>query len=112
ARLRAVEEGLPVVRVANSGISAFIDAHGRVLSSLPLGAAGVLDGALPVALDPPPYARLGNVIPAMVGLMLIIIALFTTFRDSRRISGDRRKMERAAKYIKHINLAPKSHTYV
>ena len=50
AILRAVEEGLPVARAANTGISAVIDPYGRVLASLPLGQEGVLDAALPAPL--------------------------------------------------------------
>lgn len=61
ARMRTVEEGLPLVRVANTGISVVIDAHGRTVGELGLETAGVLDSPLPVALaDPPPYARFGN----------------------------------------------------
>jgi apolipoprotein N-acyltransferase len=60
ARLRAVEEGLPLVRAANTGISAVVDPYGRVLSSLPLGARGVLEAGLPLAAPPPPYARTGD----------------------------------------------------
>lgn len=52
ARVRAVEEGLPVARVTTTGISALIDAYGRVVASLPLGAEGVLDVTLPRALPP------------------------------------------------------------
>ncbi|MCA0204959.1 MAG: apolipoprotein N-acyltransferase [Proteobacteria bacterium] len=60
ARLRAVETGLPLVRAANTGISAVTDARGRVLASLPLDVTGALDAALPGALPPTPYARWGD----------------------------------------------------
>lgn len=60
ARLRAVEEGLPLVRAANTGISAIVDASGRVVASLGVGSAGVVDGNLPVPRPPTPYNRYGN----------------------------------------------------
>lgn len=51
ARMRAVEEGLPLMRVANSGISAAIDAYGRVLKHVPLGASGVITSPLPAPIN-------------------------------------------------------------
>jgi apolipoprotein N-acyltransferase len=60
ARTRAVEEGLPLVRVANNGISAVIDPVGRVLARTDLDAIGYLDHTLPAALAPTPYARIGD----------------------------------------------------
>ncbi|HEY1723760.1 MAG TPA: apolipoprotein N-acyltransferase [Magnetospirillaceae bacterium] len=61
-RLRAIEEGLPMVHNGNTGITAFVDPYGRVLSRLPLGAVGVLDGDLPQALPPTFFAAHGNII--------------------------------------------------
>jgi apolipoprotein N-acyltransferase len=61
ARLRAVEEGLPLVRSANTGISGVVDAYGRVVAKLDLGRTGVVDAPLPRALAVPTiYARLGD----------------------------------------------------
>jgi apolipoprotein N-acyltransferase len=80
ARMRAVEQGLPLVRAANTGISAVIDPLGRVIRSLPLGAEGVLDAPLPQALAPTIYARFGD---ALAGL-LVAAALMIVLR--RRIS--------------------------
>jgi apolipoprotein N-acyltransferase len=62
ARVRAVEEGLPLLRAANNGISAAVDGYGRILARLDLDARGTIDVALPVALAPPPYARLGDML--------------------------------------------------
>jgi apolipoprotein N-acyltransferase len=60
AQMRAVEEGLPLARAANTGISALVDSYGRLRMSLALGETGVLDGPLPVALAPTLYARFGD----------------------------------------------------
>lgn len=65
ARLRAIEQGLPLVRAANTGVSAVIDPVGRIVAQLGLGLEGVLDSGLPAAIPPTPYARTGD-IPAMI----------------------------------------------
>src|SRR5262245_44172914 len=62
ARVRAVEEGLPLVRAANNGISAAVDPYGRILARLDLDARGTIDVELPAALAPPLYARLGDIV--------------------------------------------------
>ena len=60
ARVRAVEEGLPLMRAANNGITGVIDPYGRVLARLDLDAIGVLDAKLPPALPPTIYSRIGD----------------------------------------------------
>lgn len=57
ARLRSVEEGLPLIRAANTGISAVTDSYGRVVDSLPLGVEGVIDAKLPVAATATVYSK-------------------------------------------------------
>jgi apolipoprotein N-acyltransferase len=71
-RLRAIEEGLPVVRAANTGISAVIDPMGRVVAELGLGLEGVLDSRLPLAIPPTVYVRAGD-IPAAILLIAALI---------------------------------------
>lgn len=73
ARMRTIEQGLPMIRVANTGISAVIDAGGRVLAELPLNETGFLDHRVPPALAPPLYARLGDW-PALLA-MAVLFAL-------------------------------------
>jgi apolipoprotein N-acyltransferase len=74
ARLRSVEEGLPLVRATNDGISAVVDPYGRVTIELGLGATGVVDAQLPAALPPTMYARWGDrtLIVTIVILLLTI----------------------------------------
>lgn len=74
ARLRAIEEGLPLVRSASTGVSAIVDSYGRVRAALPIGAENVIDGALPGALPPSLFARFGNMVP----LCLLVISLLGT----------------------------------
>jgi len=71
ARLRAIEQGVPMIRVANTGISAVIDPAGRIIDALPLGRAGFLDVPVPVAGAPTLYARSGD--------WLALLAAFVAF---------------------------------
>ena len=73
ARLRTIEQGLPMVRAANTGISAVVDPWGRVTGLLPLGARGVLDADLPRARPPTLYARYGDFVFLL--LLLAVAAL-------------------------------------
>ncbi|EIM29213.1 apolipoprotein N-acyltransferase [Microvirga lotononidis] len=74
ARLRAVEEGLPLVRAANTGISAIIDPFGRIVDKLPLGVEGVLDTSLPVAEAPTLYENWGRFsLTATLAICLILL---------------------------------------
>jgi apolipoprotein N-acyltransferase len=76
ARLRAAEEGIPVLRATPTGISAVIDARGNVVKQLPWRTAGVIDEVLPPAAhSPPPFARFGNLIPLLIGFALLIGAI-------------------------------------
>jgi apolipoprotein N-acyltransferase len=76
ARLRAAEEGIPVIRSTPTGISALIDAHGQVVKSLPWRQPGYFDAVLPLpATKPTLFARFGNVIPLLIGFALVIAAI-------------------------------------
>ena len=81
AQMRAVEEGVPLFRVANTGITAGFDSYGRVLGLIPIGAKGVLDLAVPPAIAPTAFARFGN-----LGFfcLVILIAAAAAWLDLRR----------------------------
>jgi apolipoprotein N-acyltransferase len=81
ARFRSIEEGLPLIRAANTGISAVIDAYGRVLDYLPLAKRGTIDTRLPAAIPPPPYARFGDL---AFFLMLTLSAATVLFPSRAR----------------------------
>ncbi|WP_050525389.1 apolipoprotein N-acyltransferase [Pseudorhodobacter aquimaris] len=76
ARLRAIEQGLPLLRAANTGVSAVIDARGRVVAHIPLGISAFVDAALPPPLRQPPYARFGDW-PVLLLLLAVVGALLS-----------------------------------
>jgi len=83
SRVRAVEEGLPMVRAANSGISAITDSYGRIVGIIPLGKSGLLDKPLPKALKSTLFSKLGNL---PYGLILFVFFFLLTFGKQSRNS--------------------------
>lgn len=80
ARLRAIEEGLPVIRSTPTGISAIIDADGRIVESLPMHQAGRIDASIPIAKNPTLFARYGNILPLAFAALLIALSLYPLAR--------------------------------
>ena len=70
ARMRAIEEGLPIVRATPTGVSAIIAADGRLIATVPHEHAGAIEAPVPPALPPTLFARVGNAMAAIVGLAL------------------------------------------
>ncbi|MEQ9812915.1 MAG: apolipoprotein N-acyltransferase [Azospirillaceae bacterium] len=77
---RAVEEGLPLVRVAGTGISGVVDPYGRTLSRLDLGVRGIIDADLPAALEATPYARWHDLPLAVMALLFAAISAALLYR--------------------------------
>jgi len=72
ARLRAIEEGIAVVRSTPTGISALVNPAGRIIDTVPAGEAGAFGAPLPGALAPTLFARFGNAIPLGLTLVLLV----------------------------------------
>lgn len=90
AQLRAAELGLPLVRVANTGVSAVIDAHGRIRAHLELGRDGALDSTLPKAAPPTLYARFGPMLTAVFLIFGLAMTWLPAGWRSRRGEAGRR----------------------
>ncbi len=84
ARMRTIEEGLPMVRVSNIGISAVIDSYGRIMESIPLGESGIINHYLPGNLEMTIYSRFGDIIVFTIGL--VIISIIFLFQIVKRLS--------------------------
>jgi apolipoprotein N-acyltransferase len=83
ARLRAIEEGLPILRSTTTGISAVIDAHGVVRDFVPMHRAQRLDGVIPPAAPPTLFARLGNILPLVWAIVFLALAAIAMRRSQR-----------------------------
>lgn len=83
AQARAIEQGLPLVRAANNGISAIIDPLGRIVADLGLNHVGVVDGPLPKPVEAPPFARFGEWLYGIMALLTIMIVLGLRRRDKQ-----------------------------
>ena len=77
ARMRAIEEGLPIVRATPTGVSALIAADGRVVATVPHETAGAIEAPIPPAHPPTLFARIGNPMAALVGIALMGLAVAT-----------------------------------
>ena len=85
ARMRAVEEGLPLLRAANTGISAAFDARGNELGRLGMNRTGVLVVALPAALPPTPFARFGLLVPGTLATLCVVAGLLAVTIEPGRL---------------------------
>jgi apolipoprotein N-acyltransferase len=86
ARFRAVEQGLPLVRAANTGVSAVIGPDGGIIAAIPLGAEGHIDAPLPAPAAPTLYSRIGD-LPTGVFLLATLAALWGTRKRKAIASG-------------------------
>jgi apolipoprotein N-acyltransferase len=93
ARVRAIEEGLPLARAANTGISAVVDPLGRIINSLPLGSEGVLDSPLPQPIGAPPYARFGDAPAGIIVLLALLVVARCRLRPGMKKIYRRAKVE-------------------
>jgi apolipoprotein N-acyltransferase len=86
AKMRAVEEGLPVVRAANTGISAIIDGYGRTKAILGLNVTGAIDAALPISLTPPPNTSWGKWVLSVI--IIIVLVFYRIIPKTERPGSD------------------------
>ena len=81
ARMRAIEEGMPIARATPTGISAVIAADGRLIGTVSAGRAGRIEVRLPPAAPPTLFARVGNAMAGIVAAMLLLAAIVIRWRQ-------------------------------
>lgn len=74
AQMRAAEEGIPLIRAANTGISGIVDPYGRIVKALPLGQEGIIDTVLPAAISAPAYAKAGGWPYVIIGFFMLLMS--------------------------------------
>lgn len=79
SRLRAIEQGLPLVRVANTGVTGVVDAAGRIKDRIPIGQKGIIDVYIPKSSAPTPYSQFGDIIVFSICLFLLIVIFIYRF---------------------------------
>ena len=88
ARMRAIEEGIPVFRVANTGITGAFDSYGRVLARSQLGVATVIEVPVPPALEGTVYSQLRIISPIIFVLIYLFMSLWLEFYQQIRIKDE------------------------
>lgn len=81
ARMRAIEEAMPIIRSTPTGISAVVDGRGRLLASIPHHKAGAINTTLPTPLPETLFSRFGNVLPLGLALLLLAFSAITLARN-------------------------------
>ena len=79
SRLRAIEQGLPLVRVANTGITGVVDAAGRIKDRIPIGQKGIIDVYIPISSAPTLYSQFGDMIFFSICLFLLIFVFINRY---------------------------------
>lgn len=79
ARVRTIEQGLPMIRSANGGISSVTDSFGRVTDTAKLGQRGVVDGVLPKPIPPTLYTTTGGLLKFTIPILFLLVAALSAF---------------------------------